>query len=433
MLQTPQYSERAPTRAQADAITAKLLLTPEGRRDPYPLYDQLRRAAPVHRTGLGPWVLSRYDDCVAALRDPRIGKDMHKLSALRFGPDWRRHVVLDEGRRAMHNLTGRDHARLRGLVAKGFTPRMITDLQPYIEDTIAEMLEPIAEAGGGDILAALAFPLPVMVIGKMLGVPEADRARFRGPVLSLVTMFEMMPTKQQLEAANAAHVEVRSYFLELVAEKRRRPREDLLSALTRVEVEGERLDDLELATLAQLLFAAGFETTTNAIANGLLALLRAPDQLQLLREDRRLLAELPAELVRYDSPAQMAVRVTEEELVIGGETIPADAILFILLGAGNRDPARFERPNSLDVTRTGVRPLSFGGGVHHCLGASLARIELSSTFAALLDRFGHIELDGPAPQVRDLFTLRGLSSLKVSTTAASGPRAKASGVAQRGG
>jgi cytochrome P450 len=406
----------------ATAAVEKLFFTPEGRSNPYPLYHVLRSADPVHRAPMGMWLLSRYDDCAAMARDPRFGKDYAPQIEQRFGPDWRQHPSLAAGEHSMLNTTGPEHTRLRKLVSKSFTPRMIEGLRPRIQRTVAALLDPIAEAGGGNVLEEVGFPLPVTIIGELLGVPEPDRPRFRGLVRDLVAIFEMQPTPEQLAAADAAQLEIRRYFLALVAEKRQRPGEDLLSSLTQVEAEGDRLSDDELVTMSSLLFAAGFETTTNLFGNGLLALLRHPEQLALLRRDPSLFANLPDEFLRYDGTAQLISRVTETTVEIGGVTIPAGEQVFGLLGAGNHDPARYEDADRLELRRTEIHPLTFGGGVHFCLGAALARAEIGITFGSLLDRFESIDLDGE-PRFNDRLTLRGLEALHVTCRPTRGRRA----------
>jgi cytochrome P450 len=404
----------------AERLVERLFFTPEGRANPYPIYHELRAARPVHRTARGMWLLSRYDDCWAAMRDPRFGKAYAQQIEQRFGPDWRRHPSLTSGEHSMLNTSGPEHTRLRKLVLKAFTPRMIDTLKPTIERTVTALLDPVAEAGGGDVLEAVGFPLPVTIIGEMLGVPEADRGQFRRLVRDLVAIFEMVPTAEQLAAADAAQLAIRSYFLRLIADMRRRPGEDLLSRLVHAESDGDRLTDDELVTLASLLFAAGCETTTNLFGNGLLGLLQQPDQLALLRRDPSRFANLPDELLRFDGTAQLVNRITEAAVEVGGTTIPAGEQVFTLLGAGNHDPARYLDPDRLDLTRTDIQPLSFGGGVHFCLGAALARAEIEITFRALLGRFETIELDGEAPRFQDRLTLRGLTALNVACRSSAG-------------
>ena len=411
-----------PQARDADALFSRLFLTAEGRSQPYPLYHQLRAVAPVHHAKMGMWLLSRFDDCWAAMRDPRLGKDYASQIEQRFGPDWRRHPALTAGEHSMLNTSGPEHTRLRKLVSKSFTPRMIENLKPTIGRVVAELLEPIAEAGGGNILETVGFPLPVTIIGEMLGVPEADRPQFRSRVGELVAIFEMQPSDEQMAAADAAQLFIRSYFLDLIAAKRRQPGDDLLSSLANADTSGDRLTDDELATLASRLFVAGFETTTNLFGNGLLALLDHPDQLALLRRDPSLVAKLPDEFLRYDGTAQLVSRVTEAAVEIGGVTIPAGEQVFAMLGAGNCDPARYAEPDRFDVMRADVQPLTFGGGVHFCLGAALARAEIEITFRTLLERFDQIELAGEAPRFSDRLTLRGLTALHVACRTGAGVR-----------
>lgn len=395
----------------AETIVRDLFLNPDGRRDPYPHYDRLRDAAPVHWSEtLGAWLLTRYDDCWAVLRDPRLGKNFAGAMERRIGPDWRRHPSLANRENSMVNIHGPDHTRLRRLVVRSFTRRRIDEMRPAIERMVNTLIEPLAARGGGEILDAIGFPLPVAVIGELLGVPEADRPRFRDLVRDVTAVIEVLPTPAQLAAADAAHLKIQAYFILLIAEKRRRPGKDLLSALVQ-STDEDRLTDEELVSLASLLFGAGFETTTNLIGNGMLGLLRHPEQMTLLRDDPTLFENLPEELLRYDGTAQLAVRHTLAPVEVAGVTIPADTAIMPVLGAANHDPARYAEPARLDVRRTNIEPLSFGGGVHYCLGAALARAEIDIVFRALLERFGEISLDGPAPRFRDRLTLRGLESL----------------------
>jgi len=413
----------------AEAIVRELFLTPDGRRDPYLSYHWLRDVAPIHRsTTLNAWLLTRYDDCWAVLRDPWLGKGYAVAMEHRIGADWRRHPSLADHERSVINVHGPDHTRLRRLVSKSFTRRRVDELRPAIERTVDALLEPLAARGGGEILEAIAFPLPVAIIGELLGVPEADRAPFRDLVRASTAAFETLPTPEQLAGADAAHLEIRAYFKALIGEKRRRPGSDLLSALVQAK-DDDRLTDDELESLAVILFAGGFETTTNLIGNGLLGLLDHPEQMTVLREDPSLYAGLADELLRYDGTVQVSSRYALEPVEVGGVTIAAGETIMPLLGAGNHDPARFAEPDRLDVRRTNVEPLSFGGGVHYCLGAALARVETEIVFRALLDRFGTIALDGPPPRFRDRMILRGLESLHVVVHPAATTRVKIAPVA----
>jgi cytochrome P450 len=336
---------------RAEGVVRELFETPEGRTDPYPRYHRLREAAPVHRSELGMWLVSSYDGVSAMLRDPRFGKNYaHQMDTL-IGRDWREHAAARRGEHSMLNLDGAEHTRLRRLVVNHFKRRAITALRPAIEEAVAKLLDPYVEAGGGDLLDAVAFPLPVWVIGELLGVPEADRPQFRQWVRDLVAVIEVNPSKEALKIADTAADRIRAYFNDLIEEKRRRPQDDLLSLLVTAR-DADRLNDDELATLASLLFGAGFETTTNLIGNGLWGLLQHPDQIDKLREDPSLFASLADELLRYDGTVQMVARFTNDAVEIGDVTIPAGASVMALLGAGNHDPAEFPEPDRLDVTRS---------------------------------------------------------------------------------
>jgi cytochrome P450 len=411
-----------PTRP-ANEIVRELFLDPEGRRSPYPLYHELRAAAPVHRNEFGAWMLSRFDDCRAALRDPRFGKDYPRQTEARFGPKWREHPSLARGEHSMLNVDGPEHTRLRKLVVKGFTRRRVDALRETMERTVESLLDGYEKQGGGDLLESVAFPLPVTVIGEMLGIPAADRPQFRKLVRDLVGTLEQRPTPEMIAAADAAQLAIRAYFLDLIAAKRRQPDEGLLSLLVQGDAQ-DRLDDDELVTMTTLLFAAGFETTTNLIGNGMLALLRHPDQLAALRADPALFAKLPDELLRYDGTVQMAARVTTAPALVCGVEIPAGVPVIVMLAAGNRDPARNPDPDRFDLRREDVDPLSFGGGVHFCLGASLARLEVDVVSRALLARFGTIEL-AREPRFMDRLTLRGLEALDLVCRAEASPASRA--------
>ncbi len=397
---------------QAESVAHELFRTPEGRRNPYPLYHRLRELAPVHRSdNARAWLLTRYEDCAAALRDPRLGKDYDRSMSERR-PDWRDRPALAGNEYSMLNTDGPYHTRLRKLVSKNFTPRSVAALRPRIEAMVDEHLDPMAEAGHGDLMAEFAFPLPVRVIGELLGVPEEDRPQFRELVRDLTAIFELGSTKDDLDRADAAWRTDEAYFRELIAEKRKSPDSSLLGILLERDDGDDHLTDEELVVLASLLFLAGFETTTNLIGNGVYGLLRDPEQLQLLRQDPGLFTDLSEELLRYDGTVQMTQRYSKDEITFGDATIPAGQTVFMLVGAGNHDPARYADPDRLDVTREGVKPLTFGGGVHFCIGAALARLEIEIFFRKLLSRFGTIEIDGE-PKFRDRLTLRGLPELNL--------------------
>ncbi len=405
--------------AMAEEVAKELFRTTEGRTNPYPRYHRLRELAPVHRSELGMWLVSTYDGVSAMLRDPRFGKNFdHQMETL-IGPDWRTHSSARRGEHSMLNIDGAEHTRLRRLVVNHFKRRAIEGLRPSIEQAVSRLLDPYEEAGGGDLLDAVAFPLPVWVIGELLGVPEADRPPFRQWVRDLVAVIEVNPSDEALALADQAADRIRAYFDDLIEEKRRRPQDDLLSVLVTAR-DADRLSDDELATLASLLFGAGFETTTNLIGNGLWGLLQHRDQIDKLREDPALFAQLPDELLRYDGTVQMVARYTSDEVEIGDVAIPAGESVMAMLAAGNRDPAEFPNPDRIDVGRPRFRPLALGGGIHFCLGAQLARAEIEITFRSILERFDSIELSGDPPQFRDRLTLRGPLSLDLECRAGTG-------------
>jgi cytochrome P450 len=398
----------------ADGLLVELVATPEGRADPYPRYAALRATAPVHRSALGFWALSRYDECQQLLRHPGVGKDFSGLAGTPgLSPAQQAaEARFRNDRSNMLTTDPPDHTRLRGLVTRAFTPRTVESLRPRIVALVDELLDGFG-AGEVDVMDALAFPLPVTVIGEMLGVPAADRPALRPLVRDVTAVLELAVSPDALAAATTADAALAAYFAGLVAERRAHPRDDLLSKLIEAEDQGDQLTEDELISTTILLFAAGFETTTHLVGNGLLALLRHPDQLARLRADRSLARAAVEELLRFDSPVQIALRTAYEDLSIGGTTIAAGGVVLAMLGAANRDPARFRDPEALDIGRDQGPPLSFGGGIHFCLGAALARLEGQIVFDRMLDRFGTIELAGPPPRHRDSLTLRGLLDLPV--------------------
>jgi len=407
------------TAAAADALLLELVGTPEGRADPYPRYARLRAEAPVHQSMFGFWALTRYDDCQQALRHPGVGKDFSgAANSLGLSEEEAAEQArFRNDRTNMLTTDPPDHTRLRGLVTRAFTPWTVESLRPRIVGLVDELLDGFGDGEEVDVMDALAFPLPVTVIGEMLGVPREDRAGLRPLVRALTAVLELAVSADALREATKADITLDAYFADLVAERRAHPQDDLLSQLIQAEDEGDQLSEAELISTAVLLFAAGFETTTHLIGNGLRALLKNPDQLDRLRADRSLLRPAVEELLRYDSPVQIASRTAYEDLTIGGAHIDKGSVVLALLGAANRDPAKFTDPERLDLGRAEAAPISFGSGIHFCLGAALARLEGQIVFDRLLSRFRTMELVGGPPTVRDSLTLRGLVDLRVRFTA----------------
>jgi cytochrome P450 len=392
----------------------------EFRRDPYPTYKALQTKDPFHRSRLvGGWVLTRYGDVSAVLRDNRFLADDRKLPF--FAKNRKR--LLDAGvltaeeaardAPTMLRVDPPNHTRLRGLVNKAFTPRAVESLQPRIEQIVDHLLDAVVEKREMDAIRDLAYPLPVIVIAEMLGIPPEDRAQFKrwsDDVVGDLGTANIESTRR----AMAASRELRLYLEPILEERRREPKEDLLSALLAAEEAGDRLSTEEMYTMVMLLLVAGNETTTNLIGNGLLALLRHPDQLALLRTDPSLAEPAIEELLRYDSPVQATSRFVLEDVELAGNTVSAGQQVALLLGAANRDPQRFERPDELDITRENVQPLSFGSGIHYCLGAPLARMEGRIALGALLERFPNLRLATDNLEWNDNLILRGVKSLPLA-------------------
>jgi cytochrome P450 len=380
--------------------------------DPYPMYRRLRSEDPVHQSPMGFWVLTRYDDVVAALRDPRLAKEaIASFVAARFGQP-----VPAMGF-SMLDRDPPDHTRLRGLVSKAFTPRVVEGLRPRIQQIVDGLLDGVAAKGAMDLIEEFAYPIPVNVICEMLGVPVEDHERFKGWSLDVARGLDLIwlgPDSEVGRRSIAARQGLAEYFRGLIAERRAAPRADLLSGLIAAEEAGDTLSEVELLATCILLLIAGHETTVNLIGNGTLALLRNPDQLRRLREDPGLIGTAVEELLRYDGPVQRTARIPSEDVVIGGRTIPKGEMVMPFIGAADRDPAQFPDPDRLDIGRSDNRHIAFGWGIHFCLGAPLARIEGQIAINTLLRRLPRLALATDHPEFRQSLTLRGLKALPVT-------------------
>jgi cytochrome P450 len=403
----------------ADGLLLQILLTPEGRGDPYPLYDEMRELAPVARTAFGPLVVTGYDDCLAVLRDPRFGRGMagdgDALSLL-GGASVDRVKIFELSRDNMLLADPPDHTRLRKLVSRAFTPRQVDRLRPAVKALVDDLLDGLAETVRVDFMSDFALPLPMSVIGELVGVPTSDRADLQPVIRAVAKGIEPILTDEEAAEAVAAIGQLDEYFGELLAARRRQPQDDLMSGLAQAKENDDRLTDNEILSTATLLFAAGFETTTNLLGNGLLALLQHPDQMARWRQSPELAGTAVEELLRWDSPVQMNLRAALEPIEFHGETLEPGVRVIVLQGAANRDPRRFPDPNVLDLVRQNNTPLSFGWGVHHCIGAGLARMEAEIALAELLQRFSSIEHLDDQPAWRESFTLRGLLNFPISVT-----------------
>jgi cytochrome P450 len=386
--------------------------------DPYAQYRRLRELRPVHQSPLGPWTLTRYEDCSRLLRDPTLSvEERHSAYNGRDAMFEAAGVERrNRGTRAILNLDPPDHTRIRRLVSKAFTPRRVEALLPRVHALVGGMLDVVEGRGEMDVISDLAFPLPFAVISEMLGMPEADRLLLREWSHTLVTSLEPLTSPDEIPRLMEASDHMVAHVDAAIAWKRREPADDLLSAMIAAEEEGDRLSPEELRDQVVLLFVAGHETTVNLIGNGTLALLRNPDQHALLRARPDLIGNAIEELLRYDSPVQFTRRIALQPLELDGYRIDAGSFVFTILGAANHDPEHFgPDADELDLTRRDApHHISFGGGIHHCLGAVLARAEARAAIAALTARFPDMTLATDTPSWNGRVVLRGLDALPVT-------------------
>ncbi|MCA6093844.1 cytochrome P450 [Streptomyces sp. SCA3-4] len=401
-----------------DASAAFEPWSPRFVADPYPGYARLRAAGRIHWFAPSrQWLVPHHADVRALLRDRRLGRTyLHRFTHEEFGrtpPPVAHepfHVLNGNG---LLDLEPPDHSRIRRLVAKAFTPRRVDDLAPTVRRLAGELVTGLLGEGGGDLIAAVAEPLPVAVIAEMLGVPAADRPLLRPWSADICGMYELNPDEETARRAVRASAEFSAYLRELIADRRARPGDDLLTALIGAHDEGDRLTEQELVSTCVLLLNAGHEATVNTTGNGWWALFRHPAQLAALRADPALLPGAIEELLRYDTPLQLFERWVLDDIEIGGTLVPRGSEVALLFGSAHRDPARFADPERLDVTRADNPHLGFGAGIHYCLGAPLARIELQAVFGALLRRVPQLRLVAE-PQWKPGFVIRGLRELLVA-------------------
>jgi len=393
-------------------------LSPDFIRNPYPHYERMRTTDPVHLTPLGVFVASRHAEASLVVRDKRFGKEHAERAIRRYGPKIMEEPAFRSLGLMMLQQDPPDHTRLRGLVVKAFTARRVEDMRPRIQQIVDEALDRIIPQGKMDLIEDFAFRLPVTVICDMLGIPEEHRevfytrARTGGRILDPVPL-----SPEEIKQANEGTIMSEMYFRQLFELRRKSPGDDLITQLVQAEEEGSKLSNEELTANIILLFGAGHETTVNLIGNGLLALYRNPDQLALLKARPELITNAIEEFLRYDSSVQLTGRVALEDIEdLGGKRIPKGETVLCLLGSANHDPAVYpDQPERLDITRPNVRPLSFGGGIHFCLGAQLARIEAEIAISTLLRRLPDLRLDDAVnPEWRPTFVLRGLKRLPAS-------------------
>jgi cytochrome P450 len=363
----------------------------------------------------GTWFLFRHDDVAAALRDARFVRELRTALPDRPRPE------LPDPYRPFWEMASKwilfrdppDHTRLRALVATAFTPRIVQALAPRIADVAEVLLDEVEPTGTCDLIRDYAFPLPVIVIAELLGVPGQDRIRFRDWSVALAAAIDLRTSPDVYGRASDATRELTAYLRDIVAERRAEPRDDLVSALITAESESGSLDEEELIAMCILLLVAGHETTVNLIGNGVLALLRHPEQLELLRSRPDLVDNAVEELLRFDSSVQFTFRFAREDIELRGRTIPRGDQVGLILGSANRDPEQFPEPDRLDVTRTPLRHLAFGMGIHFCLGAPLARLEARLALETILRRLPGLRLVEEPLRWREGIGFRGLDALSL--------------------
>ncbi len=399
----------------ADDLIHRIMATREGHTDPYALYRRLQAVAPVHRSDLdGNWYVSGFDAARQILGDPRVGKNNQFIVA-RHGVDPERlRIAQRRPRRSMLTVNPPEHTRLRGAAKGAFIPPAMAAVQPRVAAIIDERLDRLAALGEADVMAELAFPMPVTVVGEMVGVPEEDRAWFRPLMRTLVSSDSFKRSPEELEAVKRASDELEAYFEDLIARRRKEPRDDLLTYFIGQADDGV-LDEDELFSTVTLLFFAGFLTTTNLIGNGLVALFDHPDEQARLWEHPELAASAVEEIVRFDSPIQFVHRNVMEDFELEGHSLSAGDVVMVLLAAANRDPARFADPDRFDIGRPDNLHLAFAWGLHFCLGARLARMEGQLVLAGLVQRFAKVEPAGE-PVRNPGLVIRGFDSLPVRFT-----------------
>jgi cytochrome P450 len=385
-------------------------LAPSFVADPYPVYRKLRERDPVHYSALTEqFVVSRYADLDRILRDHRnFSNDLQRARSSRGSVGTRKKL-----KPSMLVQDPPDHTRLRGLVNKAFTPRSVAKMEDYIRATAHRLLDEVEGTDEFDLMKGFAIPLPTIVIARMIGVPERDLDRFKVWSDRLARALEPLLTPEEQEQVFQSDRKLAEYHTAIIDQRRREPRDDLVSRLVEAEEQGDKLTSDETIVMLRLLLIAGNETTTNLIGNGVRALLQNPDQLALLREQPDLLPSAVEELLRFDSPVQLDMRIARRDVEIGSRAVREGTMISLAIGSANHDPERFQRPDELDITRSDQGNISFGRGIHHCLGSPLARLEGRIALEVLLERFEKIGFGARPPKYRPSVVLRGLERFDV--------------------
>jgi cytochrome P450 len=402
-----------------EALSLSNLQRPELRADPYPFYAQIQAQDPVHwDEALGFWVVTRYTDVAAVFNDKRFSRAEGLMKGFKRLPESEQATAKPVDEAFSKMMTYADppyHTQLRGLVNKAFTPRVVEHIRPHIQQIVDHLLNAAQAKGQMDIIRDLAHPLPIIVISEMLGLAVEERQRFKGWSDDLfATLGIVRRAPNLMEKAGQSLAEMTTYITALSKERSLQPREDLLTGLVTAVDEGNRLTQEELVANVGLLLAAGHETTTNLIGNGLLALLRNPDQMNKLRDNSTLIEGAVEEMLRYDNPVQIVYRSATEDVELDGKHISQGQLVNLMLGAANRDPAHFSEPDRFDITRNEGRHVGLGLGIHFCLGAALARLEGQLAFTTLLRRFPDLRLATDTLEWQEHPTFRGLKSLPVA-------------------
>jgi cytochrome P450 len=396
---------------------------PEIIADPYPVYSHYRETDPVHwgiaanRQLSGAWYLFRYQDVMQVLEDRRFGREGHKV---RDDVETAPVPKAYQGFSSMVSnwMVFRDppnHTRLRLLVNQAFSPKTLENIRPAIIDIADSLLDRVWDWVEMDLIDDFAFPLPVMVIAALLGVDSEDRSIFREWALALqhASASRLTPSVEIYEQAEAATQAFIEYFQDAIAKRHTEPRQDLITALAKARYEGDKLNDEEILATCIHLLTAGHETTINLIAKGLLALLRNPEQIELLRSHPEFIPEAVEELIRYDSPVQMLSRWAYEDVEIGGKLIRRGDSVGLMLGSANRDPRRFDHPDLLDFQRQDNKHCGFGGGIHFCLGSALARAEAQISLNILINRLPKLHLIDKTVEWADNIVFHGPKHLRI--------------------
>jgi cytochrome P450 len=390
---------------------------PEFHTDPYPIYHRLRSEEPIHRSFIGVWVFTRYADVRAVLRDPRFSSaPIPKQIKEKEQHVGQFDAIAQSSDKWLVFLEPPDHTRLRGLASKAYSAGVVERMRPQIQKIVDELIGKVRNTGFMDIVSDLAYLLPTIVLARILGVPDEDHCQLRRWSNNLGSIFEPLMSLESYGHLNQVAVEFTDYFRSLITERKKRPKEDLISDLLVVRDRGELIGEDEVLYICMALCTGGERNTVNLIGNGILALLRHPDQMEKLKQEPGILPSAVEELMRYDSSAQMIARVATEGVKIGDQTIRAGEHVYLCLGAANRDPAQFRDPDKLDITRSDNHHLALGGGIHYCIGATQTRGQVQIAIKTLVQQLPNLKLHTDKLEWRENFAVRGLKALPVTFT-----------------